>query len=77
MRSLPTLTGKMAGDKHRGNRGASTIIEYFAANKRLLFRAVVPASPGDASLSFFGIVFEDPRIARVLNHDGQRSTRPE
>jgi hypothetical protein len=32
---------------------------------RLLFRGVVPASPGDGSLSFFGIVFEDARIARV------------
>jgi hypothetical protein len=31
----------------------------------LLFRGVVPASPGDGSLSFFGIVFEDARIARV------------
>ena len=64
------------GDKHRGNRGASTNIEYFAANKRLLFRAVVPASPGDASLSFFGIVFEDPRIARVLITTGNAAPGP-
>jgi hypothetical protein len=53
------------GDKHRGHRGASTVIEYFAANGRLLFRGVVPASPGDGSLSFFGIVFDQPLIARV------------
>jgi hypothetical protein len=64
------------GDKHKGNRGASTIIEYFAANGRLLFRGVVPASPGDASLSFFGIVFEDPRIARVVITTGNAAPGP-
>ena len=65
-----------SGEKYRGNRGASTIIEYFAANKRLLFRGVVPASPGDASLSFFGIVFKDPRIARVLITTGNAAPGP-
>jgi hypothetical protein len=52
-------------DRSRGNRRASTVIEYFAANGRLLFRGLVPASPGDGSLSFFGIVFDQPLIARV------------
>jgi hypothetical protein len=62
--------------KKHGNREASTLIEYFGTNndddddhhhdqKRLLFSSFVPASPGDGSLSFFGIVFEDARIARV------------
>jgi hypothetical protein len=54
-----------SGQKHKGNHEARTLIEYFAANGRLLFRGVVPASPGDGSLSFFGIVFEEPLIARV------------
>jgi len=49
----------------RGNRGASTLLEYFDADGKLLFSSFVPASPGDGSLSFFGIVFEDARIARV------------
>jgi hypothetical protein len=31
----------------------------------VLFSSSVPASPGDGSLSFFGIVFDDARIARV------------
>jgi hypothetical protein len=50
----------------RGNpRGASTLIEYFDREGRLIFSSFVPASPGEGSLSFFGIVFDDARIARV------------
>jgi hypothetical protein len=49
----------------RGNRAASTLIEYFDQDGRLLFSSFVPASPGNGSLSFFGIVFADARIARV------------
>src|SRR5262249_9620417 len=51
--------------KKKGNRGASTLMEYFDADGKLLFSSFVPASPGDAGLSFFGIVFEDAPIARV------------
>jgi hypothetical protein len=51
--------------KKKGNRGASTLMEYFDARGKLLFSSFVPASPGDGSFSFFGIVFEDARIARV------------
>jgi hypothetical protein len=56
--------GRGPGAK-RGNRGASTLIEYFDQNGRLLFSSFVPASPGNGSLSFFGIVFNDARIALV------------
>ena len=50
----------------RGNpRGASTLMEYFDRDGTLIFSGFVPASPGDGSLSFFGIVFEDARVARV------------
>ena len=49
--------------KKRGNRGASTLIEYFGADGKVLFSSFVPASPGDGSLSFFGIVF-DERLSR-------------
>ena len=54
----------------RGGRRSGTLIEYFGPDDshnhhQLLFSSVVPASPGDASLSFFGVVFPDPRIARV------------
>jgi len=49
----------------RGNRKSSTLVEYFGANGELLFSSFVPASPGNGSLSFFGIAFPDARIARV------------
>jgi hypothetical protein len=48
-----------------GNRRASTLIEYFGVDGRLLFSSFVPASPGNGSLSFFGVKFNDSRIARV------------
>jgi len=66
-----------SGDKKKGNRGASTIIEYFAANGWLLFRGVVPASPGDGSLSFFGIVFEEPLIAKIRITTGNSAPGPD
>ena len=42
-----------------------TLIEYFGADDTLLFSGIVPAWPGQGSLSFFGIVFDDARIAWV------------
>jgi hypothetical protein len=54
-------------------RRASTLIEYFDKNHKLLFSSFVPASPGDASLSFLGIVFGDARIARVRITAGDRA----
>jgi hypothetical protein len=56
--------GTGAAQKH-GNRGASTLIEYFGVDGKLLFSSFVPASPGDRSQSFLGIVFDDARIAGV------------
>jgi hypothetical protein len=50
----------------RGNGNAGARIEYFDTNGDLLFSSIVPALPGDGSLSFFGIVFDDNApIARV------------
>jgi hypothetical protein len=46
-------------------KGGTTRIEYFDRNGALLFSSLVPASPGDGSLSFFGIKFDDARIASV------------
>lgn len=51
--------------KKHGNRGSSTLIEFFDINGRLLYSSFVPASPGNRSLSFFGIKFDDARIASV------------
>src|SRR3989454_2214883 len=56
--------GSGPGQRH-GKRKASTLLEYFGADGTLLFSSFVPASPEDGSLSFFGIVFDDARIARV------------
>ena len=63
--------------KKRGNRGASTLIEYFGADGKVLFSSFVPASPGDASLSFFGIVFDEPLIARVRITTGDTAPGPD
>jgi len=63
--------------KKKGNRGASTLIEYFGADDNLLFSSFVPASPGDGSLSFFGVVFEDARIARVRITTGSTELGPD
>jgi len=49
----------------RGNRGASTLVEYFGTDGRLIYSGFAPASPGTATLSFLGIVFDDARIASV------------
>ena len=49
----------------RNDRKASNLIEYFDKHGRLLFSSSIPASPGDGSLSFFGIKFDDARIASV------------
>jgi hypothetical protein len=55
-------------DEPNGEIGAgrhSTRIEYFDAAGRRIYTGFVPAAPGDGSLSFFGVVFPDARIARV------------
>jgi hypothetical protein len=62
--------------ERRGNRKASTLIEYFDQYGRLLFSSFVPASPGDGSLSFFGIVFDDARIASVRIEAGDVAPGP-
>src|SRR5262249_20908637 len=60
----------------RANRNASTSIEYFGRDGRVLFSGFVPASPGDGSLSFFGIVFDDARIAGVRIRTGNAIPGP-
>src|SRR5512145_411845 len=51
--------------KKKGNRKASTLIQYFGADGGLLFSSLVPASPGDGTFSFFGAVFDAADIASV------------
>jgi hypothetical protein len=61
----------------RGNRRGSTLMEYFDQYGRLIFSSFVPASPGDGSQSFFGIVFDDARIARVRMTTGNVAPGPD
>ena len=58
------------------NRKGSTFIEYFDKNGKLLFSSFVPAAPGDGSLSFFGIKFDDARIASVRIQAGDVAPGP-
>ena len=58
-------------------RGASTRMEYFDRDGMLIFSSFVPASPGDASLSFLGILFDDERIARVRITTGEVAPGPD
>jgi hypothetical protein len=64
-------------DQPLTNRIPSTRIQYFDVADTLLFSGVVPASPGDGSLSFFGLVFEDARIARVQIISGNVAPGPD
>jgi hypothetical protein len=61
----------------RGNRHASTLIEYFDQFGALIFSSFVPASPVDGSQSFFGVVFEEPLIARVRITTGNVAPGPD
>jgi hypothetical protein len=63
--------------KRDNPRGASTLMEYFDVDGRLIFSSFVPASPGDGSFSFFGIVFDDARIARVRITTGDVAPGPD
>ena len=61
----------------RGNRHASTLVRYFDAAGKVIYSSFVAASPGDASLSFLGIVFNDARIARVRIITGDVAPGPD
>jgi len=53
-----------------------SLIEYFDKNGKLIFSSGIPASPGDGSLSFFGIKFDDARIASVRIRTGNVAPGP-
>ena len=61
----------------RGNRGASTLIQFFGADGRLLFSSFAPASPGNQGFSFLGIKFNDPRISSVRIIAGSAAPGPD
>ena len=61
---------------NRRSRRASTFIEYYDAKNNLIFRGIVPPSPGTRNMSFFGIVFDNPVIARVRIITGNSAPGP-
>ena len=65
-----------SSDHINGNRPASTRIEYLDATGLPIYTSSVPASPGDKSLSFLGIVFTDARIAKVRITSGDAIPGP-
>ena len=58
-----------------GRRRDETTIEYLDKWGRILYRGVVPASPGSATLSFFGIILKDADIASVRIFAGDNVAR--
>jgi hypothetical protein len=48
-----------------GDTRPSTLLRFYDRYGDVLYTTRVPASPGDASLSFLGVLFDDARIARV------------
>ena len=54
------------GPGKSANLQASTLLDFFDANNNRVFSSVVPGSPGDGSLSFFGVLFDEATIARVV-----------
>ena len=53
---------------------AGQALEYFDAEGKLFYTGLVPSSPGDGNLSFFGVVFDDAQIGSVRITTGD--TRP-
>ena len=51
-------------------------MRFFDANGRQLANVEVPASRGDASLSFLGVLFDTPRVASVRISAGNIAPGP-
>ena len=75
--SVFTDVDQADGSEKKGRSKASTLVEYFGVDGTPLFSSFVPASPGDGSLSFFGIVFHDARIAHVRITSGTDAPGPD
>ena len=50
----------------------SSLIGYYDAAGHLLYKSFIPSSPGTATLSFFGLVFPEPRVAFVRIITGRK-----
>jgi hypothetical protein len=67
--------GTTEPDFYSGKKLGATL-DYYDHEGSLLFSSFVPATPGRATLSFFGIVFADARIAGVRIRSGNRAPGP-
>ena len=56
----------------QSKREGSSLIAYYDAEGSLLYKSAIASSPGTATLSFFGIVFDEPRIAFVRIITGRK-----
>jgi hypothetical protein len=65
------------GSSKKGGKRGSTRLQYFDAEGKVLFSSSVPASPGDASLSFFGVVFDEALVGSVRITSGNRAPGPD
>ena len=63
-------------DQDTDGRHPGAAMEFYDAHGALLFKTVVPASPGKGSLSFFGVRFNDARIASVRIRTGDVAAGP-
>ena len=50
--------------------GATTAVLFYGVHGNLLYRAEVPASEGEASFSFVGVLFDEARVAFVRIRTG-------
>jgi len=54
----------------RWGHGGSTVLLFYGVYGNLLYRAEVPASEGEASFSFMGVLFDEARVAFVRIRTG-------
>jgi hypothetical protein len=67
---------KYGYDKRDKDRDATTTMSFYGVKGNLLYRADVPASKGDASLSFVGVKFHAARVAYVRIKTGNVAPGP-
>lgn len=53
------------GTQVKGKGRAATTMVFYGTDGKPLYRAVVPASEGDASFSFLGVLFDKAQVAHV------------
>jgi hypothetical protein len=68
--------GDNGKDRDKDKEEATTTMAFYDVRGKELYTAIVPASKGDASLSFVGVQFSDARIAYVRIKTGNVNPGP-